>query len=65
LDIVFQGVLSPLTPGVEWLGCEADHSPTSNAEVKNAWSYTSAPQYVFTAWCYIKQEICLYSVILG
>jgi hypothetical protein len=27
---------------------EADHSPPSSAEVKNAWSYTSTPQYVFT-----------------
>jgi len=23
--------------------CEADHSPPSNAEVKNAWIYTSTP----------------------
>jgi hypothetical protein len=28
-------------PGVKQLGCEADHSPPSSAEVKNAWSYTS------------------------
>jgi hypothetical protein len=26
---------------------EADHSPPAGAEVKNAWSYTSIPQYVF------------------
>jgi hypothetical protein len=24
-------------------GCDADHSPPSSAEVKNAWSYTSTP----------------------
>jgi hypothetical protein len=24
--------------------CEADHSPPSSAEVKNAWSYTSVPR---------------------
>jgi hypothetical protein len=30
---------------------EADHSPPSSAEVKNAWGYTSTPQYVFMAWC--------------
>jgi hypothetical protein len=24
-------------------GCETDHSTPSNAEVKNAWSYTSIP----------------------
>jgi hypothetical protein len=26
---------------VKWLGREADHSPPSREEVKNAWSYTS------------------------
>jgi hypothetical protein len=26
---------------VKWPGHEADHSLQSNAEVKNAWSYTS------------------------
>jgi len=30
-----------LTPVVKWLGHEADHSPPSGVEVKNAWSYTS------------------------
>jgi hypothetical protein len=28
---------------VKQLGHEADHSPPSSAEVKNAWSYTSTP----------------------
>jgi hypothetical protein len=32
---------------VKWPGREADHSPPSSAEVKNAWSYTSTPQYAF------------------
>jgi hypothetical protein len=31
------------TPGVKQPGREADHSPPSSAEVKNAWSYTSTP----------------------
>jgi hypothetical protein len=35
--------------GVKRPGREADHSPPSSAEVKNAWSYTSTPQYVFMA----------------
>jgi hypothetical protein len=30
-------------PGVKWPGLEADHSPPSNAEVKNERSYTSSP----------------------
>jgi len=39
-----------LSLGVRRPGCEADHSTQCNAEVKNGWSYTSTPQYVFTAW---------------
>jgi hypothetical protein len=46
-------------PGALFLGVkrpryEADHSPPSSAEVKNAWSYTSTPQYVFMARCLVK-----------
>jgi len=33
-----------------------DPHSLSNAEVKNAWSYTSTPQYVFTAWCSVKKD---------
>jgi hypothetical protein len=43
-------------PGVKRPGREADHSPSSRAEVKNAWSYTSTPQYVFMAWCLVKHR---------
>jgi hypothetical protein len=32
---------------------EADHSPPSTAEVKNAWSYTSTP------------PVCLHGVVLN
>jgi len=39
-------------PGVKWSGCEADHSPPSRAEVKNAHSYTSAP-------------LCLHGMVLS
>jgi hypothetical protein len=35
------------------LRLETDHSPPSDAEVKNAWRYTSTPQYVFMA-CFIE-----------
>jgi len=31
------------TPEVKQPGHEVDHSPPSNAKVKNVWSYTSAP----------------------
>jgi len=37
-------------------GHEADHSPPSNAGVKNAWRYTSTPQYAFMAWFSIKHR---------
>jgi hypothetical protein len=42
------------TPGVKWPGSEATPSLPSTAEVKNAWSYTSSPQYVFIAPCVVK-----------
>jgi len=31
-------------------GREADHSPSFRVEIKNEWSYTSAPPYVVMAW---------------
>jgi hypothetical protein len=37
---LIQWVLGALFLGVERLGREADHSPPSGAEVKNAWSFT-------------------------
>jgi hypothetical protein len=51
-----QWVPGALSLGVKWLGCEVDHSPPSNAKVKNAWSYTSTPQYVFMAWYLVKHS---------
>jgi hypothetical protein len=44
-----------LSLGVKWLGREADHSPPSSAEVKNAWNYTSLPQYAFLTWFSVKK----------
>jgi len=43
-------------PGGKLPGREADHSPPSNADVKNAWRYTSTSEYVFMAWCLIKHR---------
>jgi hypothetical protein len=51
-----QWVPGALSPGVKRPGREADHSPPSSAEVKNAWSYTSNPQHVFMAWCLVKHR---------
>jgi hypothetical protein len=42
------------TPRVKRPRHEADHSPPSSSEVKNASSYTSIPRYVFMAWCLVK-----------
>jgi hypothetical protein len=36
-----QGVSGALSLGLKQPGRDADHSPPSSAEVKNAWSYTS------------------------
>jgi len=38
-----QWVQRTVTPGIKWPGCDAPYSPSSFAEVKNAWSYTSTP----------------------
>jgi len=43
---------------------EVDHSPASSAEVKNAWSYTSIPQYVYMVWCLVKQWMRVNSLVL-
>jgi hypothetical protein len=64
---VSRTVLKPTQPPIQWVpgalslgvklpGREADHSPPSSAEVKNAWSYTSTPQYVFMPWCLVNHR---------
>jgi hypothetical protein len=45
-----------LTPGLKLPGRETDHSPQSSAEVKNAWSCISNPQYVFMVWYLVKHR---------
>jgi hypothetical protein len=45
-----------LSLGVKRLGCEADNSPPSSAEFKNAWSYTSVLKYAFMAWCSVEAQ---------
>jgi hypothetical protein len=51
-----QWVPRTLSLGVKRPGHEADHSPPSSAEVKNACSYTSTHQYIFMAWCLVKAQ---------
>jgi hypothetical protein len=45
-----------LSLGINRPGHEANHSLPSSAEVKNSWSYTSTPQYVFIAWFLVKHR---------
>jgi hypothetical protein len=42
--------------GVKRPGREADHPPHLVPRSKNAWSYTSTPQYAFVAWCLVKHR---------
>jgi hypothetical protein len=51
-----QWVPGTVSLGVKRSVCEADHSPPSSAEVKNAWRCTSISQYVFMAWCLVKYK---------
>jgi hypothetical protein len=39
-----------LSLGIKLPGREADLSPSSSAELKNAWSYIYIPQNVFMVW---------------
>ena len=57
-----QWVPGALTPGVNQLGNEGDHSPLSIAEVKNQWRYTLTSPHAFNLWCLIKyRDRCTYS----
>jgi hypothetical protein len=44
---------------------EADDSPPSRGEVKNAWSYTSMPKRAFTAWFLFRHKTRLHDVVLS
>jgi hypothetical protein len=67
LDPVSRPALAPTQHPIQWVsgalslevkrpGCEADHSTPSSAEVKEYWSYTATPQYVFMAWYFVKHR---------
>jgi hypothetical protein len=68
---VSRTALEPIQTPIQWVPVtlslevkqpvrEADHSPPSSTEDKNAWSYTSTPQYAFMAWCSVKAQGQLY-----
>jgi hypothetical protein len=65
--LILTGFWGPTQPPIQWVlgvlslevqqpGREADRSPSSSVEVKNAWMYTSTHPYVFMAWCLIKHR---------
>jgi hypothetical protein len=54
-QLSLQWVPGALSLGVKRPEREADYSPPSSAEVKNAWSYTSVPQYASMTWCSAKK----------
>jgi hypothetical protein len=59
-----QWVLGALSPEVKRVGREANRSSPYSAEIKNVWSYTLTPQYVFAWRCLIKQDIHFHFVVL-
>jgi hypothetical protein len=44
-----QWVPAAISPGVKRPGREVDHLPSTSAEVRNMWAYTSTPPYAFMA----------------
>jgi hypothetical protein len=50
----YSRVPGAVSPGGKAMRREADHSPPSSAEVKNAWSYTSTLPHVFKVLYLIK-----------
>jgi hypothetical protein len=52
--------LGPTQPPIQRPEREADDSLSSNAEVKNAWSYTSTLSRVIMAWYLVEQRYNLY-----
>jgi len=43
-----KGTKGSFFKGIKWLQCEAKNSPPTSSEVKNEWSFTLTPPYVFT-----------------
>jgi hypothetical protein len=57
LSMYFQILLTnTLSLGVKQPGHAIDHSLPSSAEVKNVWSYTFTPPYLFMVWYLVKHR---------
>jgi len=50
---------------VKLLGCDANHTPPSSAEVKNVWSFIFTHPYVFMVLSLIKQRLHLHIMVLS
>jgi hypothetical protein len=53
IQLSIQWLTGTLSPGIRRPGREADHEPTTSAEVKRVWIYTSTTPYSFMAYCLI------------
>jgi hypothetical protein len=54
MSIAIKCVSGALSPGVRLPGREAEHSPPPSVEVEECVALYLHPQYVFMAWCLVK-----------
>jgi hypothetical protein len=62
LSLLSNGYRGLFPPEVKRPGREADHSPPTNAEVKNTWIYISTSPYVFVEYCLSLRGVLLNSL---
>jgi hypothetical protein len=55
-SLLSSGYQGALSLRVKQSGHEGDNARPSSVEVRNAWSYTSTPQYAFMAWWSVKKS---------
>jgi len=55
--------IAAFSHGVKRPKREADHFPSSSAEVNNRWSYTSTQPHIFMAWRFVKYWLHLRNVL--
>jgi hypothetical protein len=64
LILLYGGYRRAVSSGLERPEHVAEHQPSYNAEIKNAWSYNSTPLYAFMAWRLIKENSIFYLPVL-
>jgi hypothetical protein len=55
-SLLSSGYQGFLPPGYSGRGVKVFTLLLSSAEVKNAWGFTSVPQYLFMAWCLVEHR---------